>query len=62
MTTRQHTPDLLSVVKLGVAMREAQRAYFKNRTQERLVASKQAEKAFDAAARAAIERATGGAS
>jgi hypothetical protein len=32
---------------LGLTMRNAQKKYFKERTQENLIASKQAEKAFD---------------
>jgi len=34
---------------LGLQMRNAQKKYFKERTQENLIASKQAEKDFDAA-------------
>lgn len=34
---------------LGLTMRNAQKKYFKERTQENLIASKQAEKAFDGA-------------
>jgi hypothetical protein len=45
---------LREVVRQGVAMRAAQRAYFKDRSRENLIASKEAEKAFDAAARAAL--------
>lgn len=45
---------LRDAVRLGVEARQAQRAYFKDRTQSNLVASKQAEAAFDKAARAAL--------
>jgi hypothetical protein len=45
---------LREVVRQGVAMRAAQKAYFADRSRENLIASKEAEKAFDAAARAAL--------
>ncbi len=41
---------LLHVVKLGVQMRSNQKAYFKDRTRDRLIESKKAESAFDKAA------------
>lgn len=42
---------LHSIVALGVEMRAAQARYFKDRSKENLIASKQAETAFDKAAR-----------
>ncbi len=45
---------LREALRRGVAMRAAQRAYFADRSRENLIASKEAEKAFDAAARAAL--------
>lgn len=49
-SNRPREAALLEVVRLGVEMRQAQSAYFKNRTKENLIASKQAEAAFDKAA------------
>lgn len=46
---------LREALRQGVAMRAAQRAYFADRSRENLIASKEAEKAFDVAARAALE-------
>lgn len=43
---------LLQVVRLGVAARQAQRAYFFSRLREDLIASKAAEQAFDDAVQA----------
>jgi hypothetical protein len=40
---------------IGKKMRWAQRAYFANRTKENLIASKKAEKEFDAAVEAVLE-------
>lgn len=48
------THPYIKALELGVSMRQAQKHYFKNRTQENLIASKQAEKAFDDAASAAL--------
>ena len=45
---------LREALRLGVDARAAQRAYFKDRSQSNLVASKQSEAAFDKAARAAL--------
>jgi len=45
---------LREVVRQGVTMRTAQRAYFADRSRENLIASKEAERAFDAAARTAL--------
>lgn len=42
--------QLLQALQLGVQMRNCQRLYFKERTRERLIESKQAEAAFDKAA------------
>lgn len=42
-------PPLLDLLGLGVKMRLAQVTYFKTRTRENLIASKQAEQAFDVA-------------
>lgn len=41
-------------LRLGVDMREKQKAYFKDRSKENLVASKQAESSFDRAASLAL--------
>lgn len=41
---------LRGALELGVEMRKAQKIYFKDRNQQNLIASKQAENAFDAAA------------
>jgi hypothetical protein len=46
--------QLETALAIGVDMRAKQRRYFKDRTQENLAASKQAEKAFDNAARQAL--------
>ena len=58
-------PDLLSVAELGATMRACQNAYFKNRfsdqKQDYLIASKQAEKAFDDALKAALAKVEGAA-
>lgn len=45
---------LRHAVDLGVKMRKAQAAYFKDRSQDNLIASKVAEADFDKAAKAAI--------
>lgn len=45
---------LLSVVRLGVDMRNRQSRYFKTRQREDLIGSKEAERAFDNAAREAM--------
>jgi len=42
--------ELEAVLRLGVDMREKQKTYFKDRSKENLIASKQAETAFDRAA------------
>lgn len=49
-------PSAEAVVRFGVAMRAAQRAYFKTRTIDNLAKSKQAEKAFDDAAAALLAK------
>jgi len=41
---------LEAALRLGIDMREKQKAYFKDRSKENLIASKQAESAFDRAA------------
>jgi len=41
---------LEAALRLGVDMREKQKTYFKDRSKENLIASKQAETAFDRAA------------
>jgi len=41
---------LEKALRLGVDMREKQKTYFKDRSKENLIASKQAETAFDRAA------------
>lgn len=46
-----------AVVALGVQMRDCQKLYFRVRSQERLIASKLAEKAFDDAAAALVTEA-----
>jgi hypothetical protein len=51
--------EIHTALEAGIRMRQAQRHYFKVRTQEALVASKQAEKEFDDLASAAIARAKG---
>ena len=45
---------LREVVRQGIAMRAAQKAYFADRSRENLIASKEAERAFDVAARAVL--------
>ena len=45
---------LREALRQGVTMRAAQKAYFADRSRENLIASKEAEKAFDVAARAAL--------
>ncbi len=45
---------LARTLRLGVAAREAQRRYFKDRSRENLIASKLAESAFDKAAAAIL--------
>lgn len=45
---------LARALRLAVAAREAQRRYFKDRSRDHLVASKQAESAFDLAAAAIL--------
>jgi len=53
-TTAQEAADrieaLEKALRLGVDMREKQKTYFKDRSKENLIASKQAETAFDRAA------------
>lgn len=44
---REAEDPAMAAVSLGIKMREAQRAYFKSRTSANLIASKNAEKAFD---------------
>lgn len=51
---KEEVERLRDAVNIGVAMRAAQKAYFANRTQGNLVASKQMETEFDKAARAAL--------
>jgi hypothetical protein len=46
---------LREALRQGVAMRAAQKAYFADRSRENLIASKEAERAFDIAARAALK-------
>ena len=46
---------LREALQQGVAMRAAQKTYFADRSRENLIASKEAERSFDAAARAALE-------
>ena len=46
---------LHAALRLGAAMRAAQRAYFAERSRDNLIASKQAEAAFDAATQALTE-------
>jgi hypothetical protein len=52
---RADNERLREALRQGVAMRAAQRAYFADRSRENLIASKEAERAFDAAARAALK-------
>lgn len=47
--------ELEHALRIGIEMRNAQKAYFKDRTQHQLMASKVAEKAFDTAAKSALE-------
>lgn len=54
MTTEQQLEHLLQVLVLGVEMRSLQAAYFKTRTSDNLIASKNAERAFDKAANTAL--------
>ena len=56
---RDAAPDLLAALSMGVTMRAAQRAYFKDRTQKNLITSKEWEAAFDKAAHDAVAKATG---
>ncbi|BCM88763.1 hypothetical protein IAD21_00605 [Abditibacteriota bacterium] len=49
-------PELYNVAILGKKARDCQRAYFDNRTRENLIASKQAEKEFDDALKAAFAK------
>jgi hypothetical protein len=48
-TDHSATAQLARLAVLGAAMRDAQRTYFRTRTHEALLASKEAERAFDAA-------------
>lgn len=48
--------ELLNVVRVGVAMRKAQRAYFEKKTAAELSAARDAERRFDAAAKDALAR------
>jgi hypothetical protein len=48
---KKERDDALDAVRLGRIMRQAQNAYFGNRSRENLIASKQAESAFDKAVR-----------
>lgn len=50
----KRAPLLEKAVRLGVEMRKRQKEYFKTRTREALIASKEAETAFDKAS-AALE-------
>jgi len=43
------------VIKMGVTMRDKQKAYFKTRDRDALVASKEAERLFDIAAAEAVK-------
>ncbi|WP_276200345.1 hypothetical protein [Chelatococcus sp. XZ-Ab1] len=52
-------PEMYEALVAGVAMREAQAAYFLDRSRENLIASKEAERAFDKLARAALALARG---
>ena len=53
------SPELLEVARLGVEMRVAQNRYFRDRSKENLIASKQAESAFDKAAKAVLAKVDG---
>lgn len=46
----ERVPRLEVLARLGVEMRKRQKEYFKTRTREALIASKEAESAFDKAA------------
>lgn len=50
-------PEMLAALKAGIEMRRAQASYFKDRTRENLIASKEAEKRFDDLAKYAIAKA-----
>lgn len=52
---RDAVEPLHAALRLGAAMRAAQRAYFADRSRDNLIASKQAEAAFDVAAKALME-------
>lgn len=52
-------PDMYEALKAGTEMRRAQSVYFKDRSRENLIASKEAEKRFDRLAEAAIAKAEG---
>lgn len=56
MTNEERIDQLLSVIVAGVDMRTMQAAYFKSRTSADLIASKNAEKAFDLAAGVALRQ------
>ena len=49
-TAADRIEALEAALRLGVDMREKQKTYFKDRSKENLIASKQAETAFDRAA------------
>ena len=46
---------LLLVIKMGIAMRDKQKAYFKSRDRSDLILSKEAERLFDIAAEEAVK-------
>lgn len=50
---------MYEALKAGTEMRRAQSVYFKDRSRENLIASKEAEKRFDGLAEAAIAKAEG---
>lgn len=52
-------PDMYEALKAGTEMRRAQSVYFKDRSRENLIASKEAEKRFDGLAEAALAKAEG---
>ncbi|MFO1147756.1 MAG: hypothetical protein U1E62_05200 [Alsobacter sp.] len=55
MALKQEVKQLRQVVRLGVEMRAAQARYFRrDRTREDLIAAKQAEAAFDLAAKGVL--------
>lgn len=56
---RAAAPEMLAALKAGIEMRRAQASYFKDRTRENLIASKDAEKRFDDLAKYAIAKAEG---